>query len=118
MPDRASFLGIRLQYGPKPHDSASPRSNITQRPGLRMLHSRNAEKCLVQLQKLLLSLDHENNPPDGFLEYRKCLHPPPGGAFIFRRRHLSSLDVVALFFAGQIEAKSQRRDLSVIINSI
>lgn len=48
---------------------------------MRVLHSSIDEKAIVQLQKLELVLTHGNNPPDGFLKYRKALHSPPEGAF-------------------------------------
>jgi len=43
-----------------------------------MLHGGIALIFIVEAQKLTLEEINENNPPDGFLEYRKGLHPPPG----------------------------------------
>lgn len=45
---------------------------------MQMLHGSIAVFIIVHLQQLALHIRGENNPPDGFLEYRKGLHPPPG----------------------------------------
>ncbi|MDG1067422.1 MAG: hypothetical protein P8P40_03450 [Sulfitobacter sp.] len=45
-----------------------------------MPHSSIAQFYIVRLQQIDLERMHESNPPDGFLEYRSGLHPPPGGS--------------------------------------
>lgn len=45
---------------------------------MHMPHSSIADFIIVHLQQLALEITYESNPPDGFLEYRKGLHPPPG----------------------------------------
>tara|TARA_R100001369_G_scaffold47977_2_gene74461 strand:- start:385 stop:672 length:288 start_codon:yes stop_codon:yes gene_type:complete len=49
------------------------------------------------MQRSGLKLIHENNPPDGFLEYRRGLHPPPEDLFSLGGGIFLLPDVVALF---------------------
>ncbi len=66
---------------------------------MQMLHGSIAEFIIVQAQKDSLYMRSENNPPDGFLDYRRGLHPPPEGPLLLRRRHLLLPDVVAIFLS-------------------
>ncbi len=45
-------------------------------------HSSIALFWIVQSQQFSILINHESNPPDGFLEYLKGPHPPPEG-FLF-----------------------------------
>jgi hypothetical protein len=65
---------------------------------MHLLHSSIARFFIVQMQRKRLKLIHENNPPDGFLEYPRGLHPPPEDLLSLGGGISLLPDVVALFF--------------------
>lgn len=66
---------------------------------MQMLHDSIAEFIIVHPQQLALDIWSESNPPDGFLEYRKGLHPPPGVSLSPLGGDIFLLpDVAAIFF--------------------
>jgi len=62
-----------------------------------MPHGSIVKFSIVPAQKIRLNSAYENNPPDGFLLYRKRLHPPPEGFFLLGGGITFLPDVVAIF---------------------
>tara|TARA_R110002049_G_scaffold29790_1_gene101407 strand:- start:474 stop:914 length:441 start_codon:yes stop_codon:yes gene_type:complete len=85
-------------------------TNIMHNPNMRLLHSSIARFFIVHMQRNGLNLIHENNPPDGFLEYRRGLHPPPEDLFYLGGGISLLPDVVALFFT-LVQSGSQAREV-------
>ena len=85
-----------------------------------MPHSSIAYFFIVQLQNIRLVYKYENNPPDGFLEYQRGLHPPPEGSLLLGGGIYSSL-MSSPFFYPQYEQctrqhNAQTRDRDLFYN--
>jgi len=63
----------------------------------------------LQSQQFSVVIVTENDPPDGFHEYQKRFHPPPGRAFILGGDIILP-DVAAIFYPLQIGRSSRIRE--------